>query len=1303
MALKCIFKFESLDSTRSLNQRSELLFKKGIYFGGKITTDETQITNVITVSPFRLISYDGMHVLSDSNISIPLEIGEFLIVCRAKYVIDDSPDISVLAIEKNVYEDLPDEEKLNYVIFALVSSNSSGIAEINTKEYREEISQIGRNPCRGYFESEEELFSIEPFEGDFATVKSSNPNEVILYVYNGVRWVGYINPRDISTELVNHQNNNDVDIAHFKPSVEESLKEKGAYHVNWNQLNSLSDLENANILNDSFDIDTVGHIQTFDLKYGKLKSITVTPYNEYASLTKKDNSNLTLNTYYVDDENGILYIYGQYGAKYSCNYSYSHIDKKVVVQYNFTRSVRNTEAEALEGNKYFTDNYKKHVPSKDNRYITSLSPSPKRIKGSFIAKLISNNYYLVCDYDDIYIFIGGLNENKTSYFEVIGTYHVGNEDLPIAINDVKVFDTSSNTIRNFTSSDIQGECWFKNTSTKRVALKVVGYSSLTANELTQDYRYNVNYHVLDGLGNFSDLDSIDYLANKIYKNTFREFNTVKVNKLFSIDNYFESCLSAKELYITDGSYYVRTGIYGLYIKHNSTDYGYLNIDTTNAHNIQLYSLNALKINSDEEVSDNGIYIGDGTRKIKLNGIENTLILMNRDSNKSSINIEAKKSGNAVINISARKDSNDTEFSHIKLEEGTSDEVTIEAKSSTKNTKVEISNGKYSSIKVTRDNVSNITKRDSISLSTKEGGQGFYYESEITQDRESTTIRSGAGNNGYSSTKETLVSINSSTKKISLESGDVDLTQNRTTFSVGETSILAKVSYVNGASTSNSSTLEISNNSTELSTGNVLIDAYGTTSNKLAVEIRNTESTHNKGIEIGSYLNNSYTNSIQISDEKINIQRNSNSSWIRISNIIVDDSSVLDREENIQSQVLYDSSDIHHSISTYHSAYNYSISSSDNSSLNQRLDYVYDFIINVDNRNLVNDFNDKGIWFVSKPNKSSVLGNTTVLGLENNSVIARQQDATNKRQLILSKDSAIIQAGTDSYFSKIAVVGYYDTIENSEKRSITLQVKNNNSVDDSSFTVSRNNISNVLYRADSQLGISYNNLINIHSETISAQSVNDITIRNIKTFLNDDNTSTDETNEIKLNNHGMSGAYASIYLKCDYSNKDSHGDVTDGLYSYFEMQRNNIMLSTVVKNATEDVYSNLTLSSSSCSLSSRINNNCNGGFNSTTPSGSSDPMSRLYVVNNGSKTVNCYVESRLHNIGTSSTFSSVALVAESAVDGNNIQLTVSSSNDSDSPVSIVGPVGSAGYYVSKTSKATIIINGDIYYIALIKHH
>lgn len=118
MSIKAIFRFENIDSTRDLCDLFAYLFKKGIYHGGSLSIDN--ISRCVNVSPFRLISHDGMHVISD-NIEI-LEIkenGSYYVVCKAKYNDDAEPTIELSL--KTQQQISYDTQKDYYVIFGKVT------------------------------------------------------------------------------------------------------------------------------------------------------------------------------------------------------------------------------------------------------------------------------------------------------------------------------------------------------------------------------------------------------------------------------------------------------------------------------------------------------------------------------------------------------------------------------------------------------------------------------------------------------------------------------------------------------------------------------------------------------------------------------------------------------------------------------------------------------------------------------------------------------------------------------------------------------------------------------------------------------------------------------------------------------------------------------------------------------------------------------------------------------------------------------------------------------------------------------
>ena len=864
MSLKCIFRFEALDSTKSLNQRAELLFKKGIYFGGKVTTDTNNVTNVITISPFRLISYDGMYVLSDSNINLALEVGDFYIACRAKYIIDDSPDVSVLAISEETFNDLPDEEKQNYVIFALVSSGSSGITKINEKEYREEISQLGRNTNKGYFESEDELLQVDALEGDFATVKSSNSTEVILYTYNGERWIAFLNSRGTETDLLSHKLNNDTEVSHSTGINPEEISDdngnKGALHVTINQLNSLENLNKVSDQQVQVSHTTKNKLEVVELDYGNCYDYSIVP--SFEEVNNKDN--VTLGKFYVDTANGLLYIFGASNVNVTFTYKYNYIRKKVITDNELYKIPRQNELKALKGNEYSINN-SEQAPSETNKYITVKSPVPKRINVDWDLKTFNNEKYLVSTNKNT-LFIGTDTNNYLKFFEVTT---LGDNNLPITLASVHMATLSSGDIVSV-SSVVSNNGWVEQSDTPsnsiRVALKIKSDNEFVENSFSSS-RYYVNCHVMRGLGEINTPDQIEYLANTIYKNNYREFNTLKFDCLFGIKTNSSineiSYIKPDEIGIkdNDGSndgYSIKIKKNRINFNHSNTNIAYFEqeIGTKNKLKLNLINANLEVTASSGDISikpsttngalrlfnsgsynqsQNGIYIGDGDREVVIKGINNTSITLDNLNNSnphSHIDITAKKRESAILELYAVDDVNTSNYSKIGLYESTDNTIEIKSNSSTKNTKVVISNGAKSTISVEK-NISQST--DEISLESK-----------------------------TSALEYSLVKIN--TAKAYLEvKGPETINTRYSRVELEESSINLRV-FTNNDSVVNSKIALLDNQ--------VVLE--GTKTDGFAVEIKDTSSSNNNsGILIGKYYSNAWTSLILLDNTKVSLEKSFN--------------------------------------------------------------------------------------------------------------------------------------------------------------------------------------------------------------------------------------------------------------------------------------------------------------------------------------------------------------------------------------------------------------------------------------------
>ena len=540
MSLKCIFRFESLDSTKSLNQRAEFLFKKGIYYGGNVTTDDAQVTQIVTVSPFRLISYDGMYVLSDSNIILSIGIGSFYIVCKAKYVVDDSPDIAVMAITHETYNSLTEDEKNEYVIFASATSSGTGV-QITQTTVKEEISQLGRNPWRGYFTSESALASVTAVIGDMAMVKSNSSIGIELYVFNGNAWVNYGSANAIYESLVLHQNNVDIEIPHSKPVYDpnstESITAKnrwqGAYHLNWNQLNSLRKFENNSDHGSEPVTETLtknvtgtGHIQVVYLDYGDTKTLEIPNLTPVASL-----ASLAQGKYFFDSSNGIVYIWATANANININYTYSYGERTVVSENEFVNLPRNSELMALRGNDYSDEEVKNQVPSTTNRFITENTPIPKRtvVNGTMTANGIELPAGLA-------IYLGSDNTSAFGYFDItsIEGHYGNNYYYPIVITGIS--KKVGNQYSGITLGTDTTNGWFYTTSNKTIVLSIDRSSSnFYSSSITVPNNGDiipVTCYCKDGLGS----TSVETFANNVsfYKNYLGRFHSIFLHSFGSL-------------------------------------------------------------------------------------------------------------------------------------------------------------------------------------------------------------------------------------------------------------------------------------------------------------------------------------------------------------------------------------------------------------------------------------------------------------------------------------------------------------------------------------------------------------------------------------------------------------------------------------------------------------------------------------------------------------------------------------------------------------------------------------------------
>lgn len=241
MAMHAIFRFENLDSTRDLNSRFEGLFKRGIYDGGSVEI----VGSSVKVSKFKAITEDGMAVISDDDIIVPIPStrNSYYIILNAKYVIDGDPIIEVRAVDVTAIGNYDSPVK-----FAMFSNNT---INTNNIDYRDVVDAVGKNYYKGQFTLDnypkENLFA-----GDWFFVKEGENYKI--YLYNGSGYSSFESVTEVTDSLSFHRNNVIKDISNSLNSndtgywnhpiidsttpVSEDIaknQEYGSYHISINK------------------------------------------------------------------------------------------------------------------------------------------------------------------------------------------------------------------------------------------------------------------------------------------------------------------------------------------------------------------------------------------------------------------------------------------------------------------------------------------------------------------------------------------------------------------------------------------------------------------------------------------------------------------------------------------------------------------------------------------------------------------------------------------------------------------------------------------------------------------------------------------------------------------------------------------------------------------------------------------------------------------------------------------------------------------------------------------------------------
>jgi len=210
MTLKATLKWANSDSTRDLNDKTRVVFSKGIIADGLLVPVVGQLQ--IVVQTFTAISVDGMVVSSDAGTTLSVVPGQTSVVSiLAQYNIGSAPTLSIDIHESSVFSLLVDKP-YRLVVGAMTVLPLAIDVSVSDLDYslRDSIDQITRSHFRGYLSSIVDLpVAIVSLNhpGDFYIITNGMGDYPQIYAWNGVTWI-FSNPGPtIATDLAMHRAN----------------------------------------------------------------------------------------------------------------------------------------------------------------------------------------------------------------------------------------------------------------------------------------------------------------------------------------------------------------------------------------------------------------------------------------------------------------------------------------------------------------------------------------------------------------------------------------------------------------------------------------------------------------------------------------------------------------------------------------------------------------------------------------------------------------------------------------------------------------------------------------------------------------------------------------------------------------------------------------------------------------------------------------------------------------------------------------------------------------------------------------
>lgn len=148
MALKGVYSYKNIDSTVDYNSRSAKILSRGIYHGGDLVHNGTL---TVTIKPFIAHGVDGLVVISDSDVTLPVVSGEIsYLICQAMYQLGTDPLIEMRVVSETEWTSSPNKDF--FITFAKYNLYPGPFSFVDdaTPDYSvsDYVDKAGRNEWR---------------------------------------------------------------------------------------------------------------------------------------------------------------------------------------------------------------------------------------------------------------------------------------------------------------------------------------------------------------------------------------------------------------------------------------------------------------------------------------------------------------------------------------------------------------------------------------------------------------------------------------------------------------------------------------------------------------------------------------------------------------------------------------------------------------------------------------------------------------------------------------------------------------------------------------------------------------------------------------------------------------------------------------------------------------------------------------------------------------------------------------------------------------------------------------------------